>query len=203
MMVILDNFMSHFLICFKHILRLNAGPFAFPSRPTPVIFEITFSISSRHMNHIWSNGNLAWIKLWLYVEKEIWIAIVSQGFKIMEAMGSPLSHQQLLTSIPSSLPTSSNGFFIEIHENITKVAFFIEDDIWALEHEDVCTFQSFFTATALEILREMLRQYPRFIQTYETFVHLNQSLCTSWCFIKSEKMQITWSWMNIETRRES
>ena len=55
----------------------------------------------------------------------------------MEAMGSPLSHQQLLTSIPSSLPTSSNGFFIEIHENIIKVAFFIEDDIWALEHEDV------------------------------------------------------------------
>ena len=142
MMVILDNFMSHFLICFKHILRLNAGPFPFPSRPTPVIFEITFSISSRHMNHIWSNGNLAWIKLWLYVEKEIWIAIVSQGFKIMEAMGSPLSHQQLLTSIPSSLLTSSNGFFIEIHENIIKVAFFIEDDIRALEHENVCNFQS-------------------------------------------------------------
>ena len=142
MMVILDNFMSHFLICFKHILRLNAGPFPFPSRPTPVIFEITFSFSSRHMNHIWSNGNLAWIKIWLYVEKEIWIAIVSQGFKIMEAMGSPLSHQQLLTSIPSSLPTSSNGFFIEIHENIIKVAFFIEDDIRALEHENVCNFQS-------------------------------------------------------------
>ena len=142
MMVILDNFMSHFLICFKHILRLNAGPFPFPSPPTPVIFEITFSISSRHMNHIWSNGNLAWMKLWLYVEKEIWIAIVSQGFKIMEAMGSPLSHQQLLTSIPSSLPTSSNGFFIEIYKNIIKVAFFIEDDIRALEHENVCNFQS-------------------------------------------------------------
>ena len=142
MMVILDNFMSHFLICFKHILRLNAGPFPFPSSPTPVIFEITFSISSRHMNHIWSNGNLAWIKIWLYVEKEIWIAIVSQGFKIMEAMGSPLSHQQLLTSIPSSLPTSSNGFFIEIYKNIIKVAFFIEDDIRALEHENVCNFQS-------------------------------------------------------------
>ena len=142
MMVILDNFMSHFLICFKHILRLNAGPFPFPLPPTPVIFEITFSISSRHMNHIWSNGNLAWIKIWLYVEKKIWIAIVSQGFKIMEAMGSPLSHQQLLTSIPSSFPTSSNGFFIEIHENIIKVAFFIEDDIWALEH-DICNLQSF------------------------------------------------------------
>ena len=142
MMVILENLMSHFLICFKHILRLNAGPFPFPSRPTPVIFEITFSFSSRHMNHIWSNRNLAWIKLWLYVEKEIRIAIVSQGFKIMEAMGSPLSHQQLLTSIPSSLPTSSNGFFIEIHENIIRVAFFIEDDIWALEHEDVCNLQS-------------------------------------------------------------
>ena len=56
-------------------------------------------------------------------------------------LGSPLSHQQLLTSIPSSLPTSSNGFFIEIHENIIKVAFFIEDDIWALEHEDVCTYK--------------------------------------------------------------
>ena len=56
---------------------------------------------------------------------------------------------------------------------------------------------------ALEILSQVLRQYPRFIQTYETFVHMNQSLCTSWCFIKSTKMQITWSWMNIETRRES
>ena len=108
-------------------------------------------------------------------------------------LGSPLSHQQLLTSIPSSLPTSSNGFFIEIHENIIRVAFFIEDDIWALEHEDVCNLQSFVTSTALEILRQMLRQYPRFIQTYETFVHMNQSLCTSWCFIKSIKMQITWS----------
>ena len=168
-----------------------------------IIFEITFSISSRHMNHIWSNGNLAWIKLWLYVEKKIWIAIVSQGFKIMEAMGSPLSHQQLLTSIPSSLPTSSNGLFIEIHENIIKVDFFIEDDIWALEHEDVCNLQSFFTATALEILRQMSRQYPRFIQTYETFVHMNQSLCTSGCFIKSIKIQITWSWMETKSRRQS
>ena len=108
-------------------------------------------------------------------------------------LGSPLSHQQLLTSIPSSLPTSSNGFFIEIHENIIRVAFFIEDDIWALEHEDVCNLQSFVTSTALEILRQMLRQYPRFIQTYETFVHMNQSLCAFWCFIKSIKMQITWS----------
>ena len=34
------------------------------------IFEIMFSISSRHMNYIWSNGNLAWIKLWLYVENK-------------------------------------------------------------------------------------------------------------------------------------
>ena len=56
-------------------------------------------------------------------------------------LGSPLSHQQLWTSIPSSLPTSSNGFFIEIHENIIKVDFFIEDDIWALEHHDVCTYK--------------------------------------------------------------
>ena len=55
---------------------------------------------------------------------------------------SPLSHQQLLTNIPSSLPTSSNGFFIEIYKNIIKVAFFIEDDIRALEHENVCNFQS-------------------------------------------------------------
>ena len=53
--------------------------------------------------------------------------------------------------------------------------------------------QIFVTATALEILRQILRQYPRFIQTYETFVHMNQSLCTSWCFIKSTKMQMTWS----------
>ena len=51
---------------------------------------------------------------------------------------SPFSHQQLLTNIPSSLPTSSNGFFIEIYKNIIKVAFFIEDDIRALEHENVC-----------------------------------------------------------------
>ena len=56
----------------------------------------------------------------------------------------------------------------------------------------------FVTATALEILSQVLRQNPRFIQTYETFVHMNQSLCTSWCFIKSTKMQITWSWMNIQ-----
>ena len=64
------------------------------------------------------------------------------NLRIHGPMESPLSHQQLLTSIPSSFPTSSNGFFIEIHENITKVAFFIEDDIWALEH-DVCNLQSF------------------------------------------------------------
>ena len=60
-----------------------------------------------------------------------WISIESQ-----------LSHQQLLTNIPSSLPTSSNGFFIEIYKNIIKVAFFIEDDIRALEHENLCNFQS-------------------------------------------------------------
>ena len=68
MMVILENFMPHFLICFKHILRLNARLFPFPSPPTPVVFEITFSISSRHMNYIWYNGKLVWIRMWLYVE---------------------------------------------------------------------------------------------------------------------------------------
>ena len=155
------------------------------------------------MNYIWSNGNLAWIKLWLYVENKFELRSFLWVLRSWRQWESPLSHQQLLTSIPSSLQTSSNGFFIEIHDNIIKVAFFIEDDIWALEHEDVCNLQSFVTATALEILRQMSRQYPRFIQTYETFVHMNQSLCTSWCFIKSIKMQITWSWMNIETRRES
>ena len=65
-----------------------------------------------------------------------------KNLRIHGPMESRLSHQQLLTSIPSSFPTSSNGFFIEIHENIIKVAFFIEDDIWALEH-DICNLQSF------------------------------------------------------------
>ena len=32
----------------------------------------------------------------------------------------------------------------------------------------------FVTVAALEILRQVLRQNPRFIQTYETFVHMNQ-----------------------------
>ena len=41
------------------------------------------------------------------------------------------------------------------------------------------------------------------MQTYETFVHMNQSVCTSWCFINSTKMQIIWSWMNIKIGRES
>ena len=41
----------------------------------------------------------------------------------------------------------------------------------------------FVTWTALEILRQVLRQNPRLIQTYEVFFHMNQSSCTSWCFI--------------------
>ena len=73
----------------------------------------------------------------------IWsLCRLAKNLRIHGPMESPLSHQQLLTSIPPSLPTPSNGFFIEIHENIIKVAFFIEDDIWALEH-DVCNLQSF------------------------------------------------------------
>ena len=63
--------------------------------------------------------------------------------------------------------------------------------------------EKFVTATALEILRQMLSQYLQVRITFRAFVHMNQSLCTSWCFIKSIKIQITWSWMNIETRRES
>ena len=65
-----------------------------------------------------------------------------KNLRIHGPMESRLSHQQLLTSIPSSFPTSSNGFFIKKHEYITKVAFFIEDDIWAQEH-DICNLQSF------------------------------------------------------------
>ena len=56
--------------------------------------------------------------------------------------------------------------------------------------------QSFVTATALEILRQMFSQYLQVLITFRAFVHMNQSLCTSWCFIKSIKMQIIWSWMN-------
>ena len=63
--------------------------------------------------------------------------------------------------------------------------------------------ESFVTATALEILRQIFSQYLQVLITFRTFVHMNQSLCTSWCFIKSIKMQITWSWMKTETRRES
>ena len=61
----------------------------------------------------------------------------------------------------------------------------------------------FVMATALEILRQMFSQYLQVLITFRAFVHMNQSLCTSWCFIKSTKMQITWSWMNIEIGRQS
>ena len=36
-------------------------------------------------------------------------------------------------------------------------------------------------------------RYHKKKKTFRTFVHMNQSLCTSWRFIKSIKMQITWS----------
>ena len=50
--------------------------------------------------------------------------------------------------------------------------------------------QNFFTAKALEILRQMLSQYRTFIQAYYAFNHMNQSICTSWCFIKSTQMLV-------------
>ena len=43
---------------------------------------------------------------------------------------------------PFKLSNLEQWLLIEIHENIIKVAFFIEDDIWALEH-DICNLQSF------------------------------------------------------------
>ena len=68
---------------------------------------------------------------------------------------------------------------------------------WMLWHSIILhTFSS--TAAALEILRQIFSQYLQVLITFRTFVHMNQSLCTSRCFIKSIKMQITWSWMNIQ-----
>ena len=64
-------------------------------------------------------------------------------------------------------------------------------------------YKFFCIAAALEILRQMSSQYLQVLITFRTFVHMNQSLCTSWCFIISIKMQITWSWMKTETRRQS
>ena len=63
--------------------------------------------------------------------------------------------------------------------------------------------ESFVTATALEIFRQMFSEYLQVRITFRASVHMNQSLCTSWCFIKIIKMQITWSWMETKSRRQS
>ena len=117
-------------------------------RTIPLPFTTDSSHLRNHVQHLFQTHGSYLIQWESRLNKSValrgkifWITIASVEFKIMEAMESPLSHQQLLTSIPSSLPTSSNGFFIEIHENIIKVDFFIEDDIWALEHHDVCTYK--------------------------------------------------------------
>ena len=114
----------------------------------PLPFTTDSSHLRNHVQHLFQTHGSYLIQWESRLNKSValrgkifWITIASVEFKIMEAMESPLSHQQLLTSIPSSFPTSSNGFFIEIHENIIKVAFFIEDDIWTLEHEDVCIYK--------------------------------------------------------------
>ena len=134
--------------------------------------------------------------------KEIWIAIVYFDFQMMG----------LKIEIYDELAWKSrwlNESVIFWDQSWTSLDYWriFEDSVrvqvqWILWHFKKCV-QFFVTATALEILRQILRQNPRFIQTYETFVHINQSLCTSWCFIKSTKMQITWSWMKTNSRRES
>ena len=126
--------------------------------------------------------------------KEIWIAIVYVDFKIMHAQ--IVIYGELAWKIRwlNESVTFWDQSWISLHCR------FVFNDSLRVEFSSIfwhliIGYKFSSIAAALEILRQMSRQYPRFIQTYETFVHMNQSLCTSWCFIKSTKMQITWSWM--------
>ena len=166
-----------------------------------IIFKITFSISSRHMNYIRSNGNLAWITLWPNVQK---------NFELRSFMSISRSCRLKSCCSVSSLGTSDGLWLHNFLRSILNIIRLLENirrfsTCWT--SFDILAFhyfvESFFTATALEILRQMLSQYLQVRITFRAFVHMNQSLCTSWCFIKSIKMQITWSWMKTETRRQS
>ena len=159
-------------------------------------------ISSRHINYIlYCEKNCLSISVAL-LGKASSIAIVSVDFKIMQAF--------ILRLRCARLKDLAGLWFHNFLRSILKVLRLLKNicqfsTCWT--SFDVLAFhnfgQNFFTATALEILRQMLSQYLQVRIAFRAFVHMNQSLCTSWCFIKSIKMQITWSWMNIETRRES
>ena len=129
--------------------------------------------------------------------KEIWIAIVYVDFQIM--------HAQIVIygELAWKIRWLNESVTFWDQSWISLDCRFVFNDSLRVEFSSIfwhliIGYKFFCIAAALEILRQMSRQYPRFIQTYETFVHMNQSLCTSWCFIKSTKMQITWSWMNIQ-----
>ena len=108
-----------------------------------------------------------------------------------------LEHQMAL-SLHNFLRSILN--IIRLLENIRR-----SSTCWTLL--DILAFhnfvQSFVTATALEIFRQMFSQHLQVRITFRAFVHMIQSLCTSWCFIKSIKIQITWSWMETKSRRQS
>ena len=134
--------------------------------------------------------------------KEIWIAIVYVDFQIMHAQIAIYGELAWKIRWLNESVTFWDQSWISLDSR------FVFNDSLRVEFSSIfwhliIVYKFSSTAPALEILRQMSRQYPRFIQTYETFVHMNQSLCTSWCFIKSIKMQITWSWMKTETRRQS
>ena len=126
--------------------------------------------------------------------KEIWIAIVYVDFQIM----------RLKIEIYDELAWNIRWLNFSVtlwDQSWTSLDYWriFEDPVRVEVQSRFChskTMHKFFvTLTALEILSQVLRQNRRFIQTYETLVHMNQPLCTSWCFIKSTKIQITCSWI--------
>ena len=153
-----------------------------------MIFEIIFPVSSRHMNHIRSNGNLAWIMLWLYVGKcfelRLFMSILDHAALNCFPGGAGLE-DQMGQWVCNFLRSILN--IIRLLENIRRYCTGWSSVNILAFHNFV---EKFVTATALEILRQMLSQYLQVLITFRTFVHMNQSVCTSWCFIKSTQMLV-------------
>ena len=146
-------------------------------------------ISSRHINYILYCEKIVWIIEWLYLEKYLQLRSflwISTSCKPSSCVFGALAWK--IWPVSDSIIFWGQSWryldYWRIFANSLRV------ELHSLFWHSINVDKFSVVSEAGKILRHRFWQYRTFIQAYQAFNHMNQSICTSWCFIKSTQMLV-------------
>ena len=146
-------------------------------------------ISSRHINYILHCEKVVWIIEWLYLEKHLQLRSflwIPTSCKLSSCVFGALVWK--IWPVSDSIIFWGQSWrcldYWRIFANSLRV------ELHSMFWHSIILDKFSVVSEAGKIFRHRLWQYRTFIQAYQIFNHMYQSIFTSWCIIKSTQMLV-------------